>query len=111
MTDRPSPNRANGKGDGRDGGGRFAPGWRGGPGNPHAAAVGRLRSALLKEVGPDDIRAVIRALVEKAKTGDVPAIRELLDRTLGRSVEADLIERLEELEAQVAAKVPGRALL
>jgi len=36
-----------------------------------------------------------------AKTGDVQAVREILNRTLGRPVEADVIERLERLEAAI----------
>jgi hypothetical protein len=93
----PSPNGANGRGSR----GQFAPGNKGGPGNPYAAAIGKLRSALLKAVTPNEIEAVAKALIDKAKTGDVPAIRELLDRILGRPVEADLLERLEALERAV----------
>ena len=95
MTNAPSPN-------GRDGQGRFAPGWKGGPGNPHAAQVARLRVEMLNAVTPDDMRAIVSRLVQLAKGGDVRAIKELLDRTLGRPVEADLIERLSALEARAA---------
>jgi hypothetical protein len=45
-----------------------------------------------------DLAALAKAIIDKAKTGDIPAIRELLDRILGRPVEADLLERLEALE-------------
>lgn len=81
--------------------GRFVPGNAGGPGNPYAKQVGALREALLAEVTPDDLRAIVRGLVEQAKGGDVAAAREILLRTLGRPVEADLLERLEVLEAQL----------
>jgi hypothetical protein len=101
----PSPNGGNG----RNNRGQFAPGNGGGPGNPYAAAVGRLRSALLKAVTAKDIEAVAKALIEKAKSGDVPAIRELLDRILGRPVEADLLERLEALEKLVPDQIERRA--
>jgi len=100
----PSPNGANGR---RGAGGRFGPGNPGGPGNPHAAHVGRLRSALLSAVRPEDLDAIARRLVELAKAGEMPAIRELFDRTLGRPTEADLIERLEALE-ELASKVEAR---
>lgn len=106
----PSANGANGGGAGGAGrgpGGRFAPGNPGGPGNPHAAHVGRLRSALLSAVGPEDLDAIARKLVKLARAGEMPAIRELLDRTLGRPTEADLIERLEALE-ELAGKVEAR---
>lgn len=88
----PSPN-------GRDGRGRFAPGNGGGPGNPHAAKVARLRARMLDGVNPDDLGRVMAKLVELALSGNVPAIRELLDRTIGRPQEADLLARLEALEA------------
>ena len=101
MIQSPSPNGANG----RDGRGRFAAGNGGGPGNPYATAVGRLRTALLVAVTEKDLTAVARALIEKAKGGDVAAIRELFDRVLGRPIEADLLERLEALERAI----PGRA--
>ena len=39
-----------------------------------------------------------------AKDGDITATRELLLRTLGRPVEADLVERLERLEAAITGE-------
>ena len=84
--------------DGRDERGRFAPGNVGGPGNPHAKQTGKLRSAMLKAVTEKDMRAVVMKLVELAKSGNVPAAKEVLDRCLGRPVEADLSERLEQVE-------------
>ena len=91
----PTPNEDNG----RDGRGRFAPGNRGGPGNPHAAQVSRLRSALLDAITPDDMRAIISALIEKAKAGDVHAASVLFERVLGKPLEIDIIERIEQLES------------
>ena len=74
----PSPNGDNG---GRHAAtGRFAPGWKGGPGNPHAKQVGQLRSALMAAVKPKDMLAIAGRLVQMAKDGD------------------DLVERLERLE-------------
>lgn len=84
--------------------GRFTPGNPGGRGNPFAKRVAALRSALLDAVTPDDIAAAARALIAKAKSGDVPAIRELLDRCIGKPQETDLFERIEALEASL---VPG----
>ena len=73
--------------DGRDPvTGRFAPGWRGGKGNPLARRVGRLRAELLRAVTPEDIRGVVDALLAEARGGNVAAIRELLDRTLRKPV-------------------------
>ena len=88
--------------NGRDGRGRFAPGNRGGPGNPHAAQVSRLRSALLDAITPDDMKAIISALIGKAKAGDVHAASVLFERVLGKPLEIDIIERIESLEAQLS---------
>jgi hypothetical protein len=82
----------------RDDFGRFGPGNAGGPGNPYTAQVGRLRAALMEAVTEDDLRAVVKALVERAKAGDVAAARLLLERVLGRPLEADILERIEALE-------------
>ncbi len=49
------------------------------------------------------MRAVAKKLMVLAKDGEIPAIKELLERTLGKPVEADLFERLESLE-QAAAR-------
>ena len=93
----PSPNGSNGRGSN----GRFAKGNGGGPGNPHAVQIARLRAALLKSVTPEDIGDVIQALLAQAKAGDVASIKELLQRLLGPPVEIDLLERLASLEAAV----------
>jgi hypothetical protein len=77
---------------------REAQGNRGGPGNPYTKSIGLLRAALLRSVSEKDFEAVVKALVAKAKQGDIGAIRELMDRIVGRPVEADLLERLEALE-------------
>src|SRR5262245_45165203 len=71
--------------DARDAKGRFAVGNKAGRGNPLNRHAHRLRYALLAAVKREDIREVVRALVEKAKGGDVAAIKELLDRCLGRA--------------------------
>ena len=80
--------------NGRDGRGRFAKGNAGGPGNPHACKVAKLRSALLAAVTEDDVREIIERLVRLAKEGDLASIRELFLRTIGRPLEPDILERL-----------------
>ena len=79
--DTPSPNGSNG----RTAGGQFAVGNAGGPGNPHGRRVETLRSALLDAVTDDDLQAIVSKLVEMAKGGDLRAMKEVLDRTLGKS--------------------------
>jgi hypothetical protein len=88
----------------RDKKGRFRAGNPGGPGNPLARKVGKLRAVLLASVSVKDIRLVARVLVKEARRGNMQAVRELLDRLFGRPVEADLIERLERMEAAVQAR-------
>lgn len=74
---------------GRDASGRFAPGNAGGPGaiaHERSKRARELRQALHAAVTPEDIAAVARALVDRAKAGDVAAARELLDRIIGRPI-------------------------
>jgi hypothetical protein len=85
-------------------GGRFALGNKGGPGNPYAARVGRWRAIMTEAVTDDDMRAVVAALVAAAKRGESWAVREVFDRTVGKPVEADLVARLEQLEAATKLK-------
>ena len=76
----PSPNVVNG----RTPNGKFAPGWKGGPGNPFSKKTAALRSAFYSAVSQQDIRDVVAKLVEQAKAGSVPAARELFDRLFGK---------------------------
>ena len=76
----PIPNGTNG----RDERGRFAKGNPGGPGNPLARRAQELRTAAMGAVTADDMRGVIRRLVDMAKEGDVQAARLVLERTLGK---------------------------
>ncbi len=89
MSTEPSPNGHNG----RHRNGQFVKGNAGGPGNPHGRRVATLRAMLLAEVGDEDFKAVARRLVELAKEGDLPAVRELFDRMLGKPKgSAELLE-------------------
>ena len=72
--------------------GRFLPGWQGGPGNPFAGQVARLRAAMLEAIAPDDLHAIVRALIKRARGGDVAAAREVFDRTLGRPAAGPLLD-------------------
>jgi len=113
----PSTNGDNGNGPVaiRDAKGRFLQGNPGGPGNPQAGNVGRWRQALAEAVSAEDLAEVTRRLVEAAKAGKPWAVRELLDRCLGKphvqiGVEAEaksIREYTEEeiLEAQRLARL------
>lgn len=80
----PSPTETNG----RSHDGRFGAANRFAVGNPHAVAVGRLRSALLAAVSVDDVRVVVEKLVRMAKEGDIKAAKLILDRCVGKFVDA-----------------------
>lgn len=84
----PSPNGR----DGRDASGRFAAGNNLGRGNPHGSVVNRLRGVLFESVTDDDLKAVVSKLLTMAKSGDLAAIRELLDRVLGKPTAAVELE-------------------
>ena len=79
----PSPTETNG----RSHDGRFGRGNNFSTGNPHAVAVGRLRSALLATVTDEDVRVVVTKLVSMAREGDLAAIKLLLDRCVGKFVD------------------------
>lgn len=93
---------ANGSNGDRDSQGRFLPGNRGGPGNPLAARVYALRSALIEAVSAEDVREIAETLIRLAKSGDTIAARILFDRVLGKPLEADILARVEELEDVLA---------
>ena len=70
----------------RDGQGRFTPGNTAAVGhkNHRAAAAQRYKEAVLRAVDENELEAVVKALLEKAKKGDVSAAKEILDRCCGR---------------------------
>ena len=92
--------------DGRDARGRFASGWRGGPGNPFAADVSRYRAELFKQIKCGDIALAVKTIraVMKGGTKDsdrLAAARFLLERVLGTPQPDDLLETLRALEEHV----------
>src|SRR5262249_23925614 len=101
----PSANGANG----RDSRGRFARGNRGGPGNPFARRVARLRTLLLAVLGEEDRRAALRKLAEQARTGDLGAAGLLLSYLIGRPVEAVDPDRLDLEEWRLLREAPDAA--
>ena len=90
--------------NGRDSGGRFAPGNKAGRGNPNNAKAQRLRNALLAAVSTRDVRAIISKMIEQAREGDTTAAKVLLDRLLGTPGPAEILQRLELLEAALAER-------
>ena len=85
---------ANGS-NGRSTNGQFAKGNPGGPGNPYARHVARLRASLIEAVGDDGLKDIVQGMVTAAKGGDVAAAKLLLSYLLGKpveSVEPDYVE-------------------
>ncbi len=76
-------------GSDHDNRGRFTAGNKAGRGNPHHRRVAELRAKMLERVTPDDLTAVVEALVNKAKAGDTAAVKLLLDRVFGRIADHD----------------------
>lgn len=93
--DEPSTNGPNG----RDAGGRFLPGNSGGPGNPHARAAARLRSAMLAAVSEQDVCEIVGRIVADAKAGDLNAAKLVFAYAIGRPGEVVNPDRIE-LDAQ-----------
>jgi hypothetical protein len=83
---------------GRGPNGRFAKGNRGGPGNPFARQVAAMRQELLKAVTSEDLSGIVRAMIEKAKEGDVAAAKFVLQYTLGKPAQTVDPDRLDEME-------------
>ena len=80
---------------GRNSNGQFAKGNPGGPGNPYARRVARLRATLLDAVGENGLTDIVQGMVTAAKGGDVAAAKLLLSYLLGKpveSVEPDYVE-------------------
>jgi hypothetical protein len=67
--------------------GRFAPGNPGGPGNPFARQVAKLRSALVNCVTEADMVRIAEDLMVKARMGDLAAIKLLFQYVLGKPAE------------------------
>ncbi len=73
--------------NGRNGKGQFTPGNQlaTGMGDHKSRSQSRiLRNELLEAITRKDVRDIAKALLKKAKKGDTAAIKELLDRCLGK---------------------------
>ncbi len=92
---------------GRDSAGRFAKGNPGGPGNPFARRVAALRSALIQSVQAEDLIAIARTLIEKARQGDTAAAKLLYTYVLGKAAEAVDPDRLDADEWQGYKETAG----
>ncbi len=70
--------------NGRDSQGRFAKGNSGGPGNPFARKAAALRAAFFNKITEKDIEELAQQLLDRAKNGDLAAMKVLFSYTIGR---------------------------
>jgi hypothetical protein len=97
--DTPKPTGVNG----RSANGQFAHGNKLARGNPNNKKAQELRNALLETVTQDDLVQVTKKLIAMARAGDIHAIKELLDRCLGKPTatielsQAEAQQRVEDL--------------
>lgn len=75
----------------------FSKGGKGGPGNPCSKQVNRFRIAIINAVTADDVRDIIKELVRQAKGGYLPAIKELLNRLIGKAPAFDTLHVIEQV--------------
>jgi hypothetical protein len=84
--------------NGRDASGRFTLGNREGKGNPLAGRAAKIRAVLLRKLTPKRAATIADKLIAMAEAGDLAAMKELWDRTIGRASPLELLERVEALE-------------
>src|SRR5450631_2273310 len=80
---------------GRDAGGRFTKGNAGGPGNPFARRVARLRSVMLACSTDEDMKVITEMLIVLARTGDLAAIKLYYEYVVGKprpAVDPDTVD-------------------
>src|SRR5438105_10123517 len=81
--------------NGHDAKGRWAKGNPGGPGNPFARQVTKLRKVILNRLTEEDLLAITEALLAKAKEGSVSAAKLLLAYGIGKPASAPDPDRLD----------------
>ena len=79
---------------GRDKSGQFVKGHKLSIGNrSHASEPAKqLKEALLAAISVKDMQDIIAMLIKKSKEGDIPAIKELFDRALGRPLQTHEVD-------------------
>ena len=88
--------------------GCFAPGNPGGPGNPLQGSVTKYRQAINEAVSIEDLKDIIRKMVEQAKAGNERAGKVLIERLAGKVVQEVMISgpvKLYDLSKDIEDKV------
>jgi hypothetical protein len=102
-----TPPKAETPSEGREANGRFAKGNKGGPGNPFARKVAKLRSALLDSVSEQDVKDVVAMLLQQSKAGDTAAAKLLLAYTVGTPATAVDVDSLDVHEFKLLESHPS----
>jgi hypothetical protein len=92
--------------------GTFRNGNRGGPGNPYARRVAKLRQAVMEECSEQDLREVTREMINLAKRGDKAAAKLVYQYALGKpdkQVDPDRVDA-DELDVLKGVAVPAALL-
>ena len=72
-----------------------------------AGRAAKIRDVLLRKLTTTQANAIADVLIRRARDGDLAAIRELLDRTIGKPSQSDILERVERLEDLLEVKNNG----
>lgn len=73
----------------------------------HASRVRMLREAIVVAIKPAEMVILLQQLMGMAQEGDLAAAKLVFDYTVGKPVEADLLARIDQLEAVVEQSERG----
>ncbi len=75
---------------------------------PLAKRTAELRKAMLHSISPVELAVLFRMVLHQAtEEGDLAAAKLIIEYLVGKPVESDLLERLEELEQMIADSARG----
>lgn len=87
--------------------GRFVKGYKGGKGNPYARKNADFKKLLQAAISDADLYDLARVLVDRGKSGDVSAIRELFDRLFGKAKATLAVEEETRTPGELRARLKG----
>jgi len=105
--DSPSKTEANGVAEGRKADGTFASGNQAARGNQGRKAAAEFQKTLYESVTPESFKTVLAGLIEEAMNREPWAVKELLDRLLGKARQSIDVDGLPELLKETIELVRG----
>lgn len=91
--------------------GKWLAGIGGGGGNPYVKSINHYKALIGAAVSDEDVVAIVQAMVERGKAGDIAAAREIFDRLVGRPKQEVAIESTttspQEAEQQMRMMLQG----